>query len=165
MADQLYECFFVFFFQICAMEHAWTWKGNVQFPGSAGFKVTILFKITQFSFIVKSFSPEKCVCNKIPALSISARAYISLAAELGLWVILRPGPYICAEWDLGGLPRLVHPTSILLISMSFTSCKDSSPNLPLYISAGCYKTNTCSWGQPMQDLSVLLMPTLTSSSH
>lgn len=33
------------------------------------------------------------------------RTYISLAAELGLWVILRPGPYICAEWDLGGLPR------------------------------------------------------------
>lgn len=26
------------------------------------------------------------------------------AAEEGLWVILRPGPYTCAEWDLGGLP-------------------------------------------------------------
>lgn len=36
------------------------------------------------------------------------RTYISLAAELGLWVILRPGPYICAEWDLGGLPRWHH---------------------------------------------------------
>lgn len=33
------------------------------------------------------------------------RAFVRLAAELGLWVILRPGPYICAEWDLGGLPR------------------------------------------------------------
>ncbi|KAM7413457.1 hypothetical protein PAMA_020718 [Pampus argenteus] len=32
------------------------------------------------------------------------RAYLHLAASLGLWVILRPGPYICAEWDLGGLP-------------------------------------------------------------
>ncbi|XP_076850252.1 beta-galactosidase-1-like protein 2 isoform X3 [Brachyhypopomus gauderio] len=30
--------------------------------------------------------------------------YIRLAAELDLWVILRPGPYICAELDLGGLP-------------------------------------------------------------
>uniref|UniRef100_A0A669B4J8 Si:dkey-224e22.2 n=1 Tax=Oreochromis niloticus TaxID=8128 RepID=A0A669B4J8_ORENI len=29
---------------------------------------------------------------------------LNLAAQLGLWVILRPGPYICAEWDLGGLP-------------------------------------------------------------
>ena len=30
--------------------------------------------------------------------------FIDLAAELGLFVILRPGPYICAEWDMGGLP-------------------------------------------------------------
>uniref|UniRef100_A0A8C4EKI1 Beta-galactosidase n=1 Tax=Dicentrarchus labrax TaxID=13489 RepID=A0A8C4EKI1_DICLA len=34
----------------------------------------------------------------------SLSAYLRLAANLGLWVILRPGPYICAEWDLGGLP-------------------------------------------------------------
>ena len=30
--------------------------------------------------------------------------YIETAASLGLYVILRPGPYICAEWDFGGLP-------------------------------------------------------------
>ena len=30
--------------------------------------------------------------------------YIETAQELGLNVILRPGPYICAEWDFGGLP-------------------------------------------------------------
>ncbi|XP_042153439.1 beta-galactosidase-1-like protein 2 [Oncorhynchus tshawytscha] len=33
----------------------------------------------------------------------------TLAAELGLWFILRAGPYICAEWDLGGMPRLDVP--------------------------------------------------------
>lgn len=33
------------------------------------------------------------------------RAFIQLAAKIGLWVILRPGPYICSEIDLGGLPR------------------------------------------------------------
>lgn len=31
-------------------------------------------------------------------------AYLDLAAELGLNVIFRPGPYICAEWDMGALP-------------------------------------------------------------
>ncbi|CAM3572704.1 beta-galactosidase family protein [Occultella aeris] len=31
-------------------------------------------------------------------------AYIDLAGDLGLDVIVRPGPYICAEWDLGGFP-------------------------------------------------------------
>lgn len=31
-------------------------------------------------------------------------AFLQTAQQLGLYVILRPGPYICAEWDLGGLP-------------------------------------------------------------
>ncbi len=31
-------------------------------------------------------------------------AFIRKAGELGLNVIVRPGPYICAEWDFGGLP-------------------------------------------------------------
>uniref|UniRef100_A0AAQ6AQ26 Beta-galactosidase n=1 Tax=Amphiprion ocellaris TaxID=80972 RepID=A0AAQ6AQ26_AMPOC len=35
---------------------------------------------------------------------LDLEAYINLAAELGLWVILRPGPYISSELDLGGLP-------------------------------------------------------------
>ena len=30
--------------------------------------------------------------------------YIKTAAKLDLNVIIRPGPYICAEWELGGLP-------------------------------------------------------------
>jgi len=31
-------------------------------------------------------------------------AFLRIAQEEGLWVILRPGPYVCAEWDFGGLP-------------------------------------------------------------
>ena len=31
-------------------------------------------------------------------------AFIRLAEELGLYVILRPGPYIGGDWDFGGLP-------------------------------------------------------------
>ncbi|MFG3017912.1 beta-galactosidase family protein [Streptomyces sp. NPDC048254] len=30
--------------------------------------------------------------------------YLRLAQAEGLYVLLRPGPYICAEWDGGGLP-------------------------------------------------------------
>ena len=30
--------------------------------------------------------------------------FIETAQNLGLYVIVRPGPYICAEWDFGGLP-------------------------------------------------------------
>lgn len=30
--------------------------------------------------------------------------FIMTAQDLGLHVIVRPGPYICAEWEMGGLP-------------------------------------------------------------
>ena len=30
--------------------------------------------------------------------------FVNIASELGLYVILRPSPYICAEWEFGGLP-------------------------------------------------------------
>lgn len=30
--------------------------------------------------------------------------FIELAKKVGLYAIVRPGPYICAEWDFGGLP-------------------------------------------------------------
>jgi len=30
--------------------------------------------------------------------------FITLAGEIGLHVIVRPSPYICAEWEFGGLP-------------------------------------------------------------
>ena len=33
-----------------------------------------------------------------------AAEFCRLAQKEGLWVILRPGPYSCAEWEMGGLP-------------------------------------------------------------
>ncbi|HEY4325698.1 MAG TPA: beta-galactosidase family protein, partial [Mucilaginibacter sp.] len=30
--------------------------------------------------------------------------FVKIAREEGLWVILRPSPYICAEWEFGGYP-------------------------------------------------------------
>lgn len=30
--------------------------------------------------------------------------FIKICKEEGMWVMLRPGPYVCAEWDFGGLP-------------------------------------------------------------
>ena len=33
-----------------------------------------------------------------------AAEFCRIAQEEGLWVILRPGPYVCAEWEMGGLP-------------------------------------------------------------
>ncbi|MFT7816128.1 beta-galactosidase isoform X1 [Arapaima gigas] len=43
--------------------------------------------------------------------------FLQLASDIGLLVVLRPGPYICAEWDMGGLPAwLLNKTDIVLRS-------------------------------------------------
>jgi beta-galactosidase len=46
---------------------------------------------------------------------LDVAAFIRMAWEEGLYVILRPGPYSCAEWDLGGYPAwlLADPTMVL----------------------------------------------------
>jgi beta-galactosidase len=62
--------------------------------------------------------------------TLDLRRFISLAGDLGMDVILRPGPYICAEWDLGGLPawlladrsmklRTLHPGFLLAVARYF----------------------------------------------
>src|SRR5258708_11950510 len=52
-------------------------------------------------------------------------AFIRLCKEEGLWVLLRPGPYVCAEWDWGGLPAW-----LLKIPDIKVRCRD-----PRYMSA------------------------------
>jgi len=52
-------------------------------------------------------------------------AFIRLCQAEGMWVLLRPGPYVCAEWDWGGLP-----TWLLKIPDIKVRCMD-----PRYMSA------------------------------
>lgn len=35
---------------------------------------------------------------------LNLRKFVQTAHEVGLYVIFRPGPFICAEWDYGGMP-------------------------------------------------------------
>ncbi len=46
--------------------------------------------------------PEKGVFDFEGMLDLSV--FLKLAQEKGLYVLLRPAPYICSEWDFGGLP-------------------------------------------------------------
>ena len=41
--------------------------------------------------------------------------YIRTAQEEGLWVIVRPGPYVCSEWEFGGLPAWLLATPDLKV--------------------------------------------------
>jgi beta-galactosidase len=31
-------------------------------------------------------------------------AFLEICKDEGMWVLFRPGPYVCGEWDFGGLP-------------------------------------------------------------
>lgn len=44
--------------------------------------------------------PEPGVFRDVTALG----RFLDAAHRAGLWAIVRPGPYICAEWENGGLP-------------------------------------------------------------
>lgn len=46
--------------------------------------------------------PKQGQFNFTGMLDVSA--FLSTAEKLGLYVIVRPGPYICAEWEFGGFP-------------------------------------------------------------
>lgn len=52
--------------------------------------------------------------------------YIKMAQEEGLFVILRPGPYVCAEWEFGGYPWWLQTNKELVIRTNqpfLDSCK------------------------------------------
>ncbi|HEX8330667.1 MAG TPA: beta-galactosidase family protein [Hymenobacter sp.] len=37
-------------------------------------------------------------------------AFVKIAQEEGMWVVLRPSPYVCAEWEFGGYPYWLQNT-------------------------------------------------------
>jgi len=44
--------------------------------------------------------------------------WLTMAEEYGLNTIIRPGPYICAEWDNGAFPLWLAPVQIGLVPIS-----------------------------------------------
>lgn len=44
------------------------------------------------------------------------QAFVRCAQQVGLYVLLRPSPYICAEWEFGGLPSWLLKTPMRLRS-------------------------------------------------
>ena len=54
-------------------------------------------------------------------------AFIDEAAELGLWFIARPSPYICGEWEWGGLPAGSCATAPCARARATPSSSSTSP--------------------------------------
>lgn len=85
-------CASVFYFRIPREE----WRDRLEKVKSAGYNcIDVYFPWNYHETEEESwdFSGEKDV-----------DVFLALAEELGLWVIARPGPYICSEWDMGSLP-------------------------------------------------------------
>lgn len=51
--------------------------------------------------------------------------YIRMAHEEGLYVILRPGPYVCAEWEFGGYPWWLQQNPDLVVRSNNKAFLDS----------------------------------------
>ena len=61
-------------------------------------------------------------------------SFLTLAERLGLYVVLRPGPYICSECDMGGLPWwLLKKDGIQLRSSDPEYLKETVPIWKRYV--------------------------------
>ena len=78
-----------------------TYKGNKFFLD--GEEYTIISGAMHYFRIPREYWHDRLLKLKECGFN-NLEAYIDIANELGLNVILRPGPYICAEWEMGGLP-------------------------------------------------------------
>lgn len=54
--------------------------------------------------------------------------FLTMAEKFGLYVILRPGPYICAEWSGGGFPQWIMQKDQTRPHLMF-GCKATTRNL------------------------------------
>ena len=61
--------------------------------------------------------------------------FLALAKEVGLFVLLRPGPYICSEWDWGGLPYWLlqeRDYSVIITFWSRFTRLENAPAIQIY---------------------------------
>ena len=65
---------------------------------------------------------------------LNVAEFINLAGELGLYVLFRPGPYICSEWDWGGLPFwLLRDPNMVVRSQYHGYTKERTQNMKLLL--------------------------------
>jgi len=73
-------------------------------------------------------------------------AFLRMAKEEDLFVIFRPGPYICGEWEFGGMPSWLLSENPMFLRTSFEGYTDYvddylSQLLPLVVDLQFYTNN------------------------
>ncbi|RUS71509.1 hypothetical protein EGW08_020722 [Elysia chlorotica] len=56
---------------------------------------------------------------------LDLRSFLGIAGDLGLHVIFRPGPYICSEWDYGGLPSWLLADPDMKVRSNYSGYQDA----------------------------------------
>lgn len=57
---------------------------------------------------------------------LNLRKYLELAHQVGLYVIFRPGPYICSEWDFGGMPSWLLADANMKVRSNYKPYQDAA---------------------------------------
>ncbi|MET9632656.1 beta-galactosidase [Lentzea sp. NPDC006480] len=73
------------------------WRHRVRMAKAMGMNTIALY-------VMWNFVEEKEGVFDFTTDRRDVAAFIRLCQSEGMWVLLRPGPYVCGEWDLGGLP-------------------------------------------------------------
>ena len=55
--------------------------------------------------------------------------FLQICKEEGMWVLFRPGPYVCGEWDFGGIPPRMLKEDIAIRSMDARYLKEAEKYL------------------------------------
>ena len=72
------------------------WRHRIQMCKALGLNAVCAYMFWNYHEMERGqydFSGEKDIAE-----------FCRIAQEEGMWVVLRPGPYTCAEWEFGGLP-------------------------------------------------------------
>ena len=76
------------------------WADRIQKAKDAGLNTLQLY------FFWNVHEPEEG--NFVFEGQADVAAFLDMIAEAGLYIVVRPGPYICAEWDGGGFPAWLY---------------------------------------------------------
>ena len=89
------------------------WRNRIQMAKAMGCN-------TIAAYIFWNYQESKPGVFDFTSTNHNVAEFIRICKEEHMWVILRPGPYVCAEWDFGGLP-----TYLLKIPDIKVRCMDS----------------------------------------
>jgi beta-galactosidase len=73
------------------------WKNRVQLAKSMGCN-------TIAAYVFWNFHESEPGVYDFTTGNHNLKEFFKIVQDEGMWLIVRPGPYVCAEWDFGGIP-------------------------------------------------------------